>query len=57
MIASGPLSSDAITRRITELCPEFDLHFYDAVAPIVTRCSVDVETASSAARYDKGTAD
>ena len=31
VIASGPLSSDAITRRITELCPEFDLHFYDAV--------------------------
>ena len=57
VIASGPLSSDAITRRITELCPEFDLHFYDAVAPIVTLDSVDMENAYFASRYDKGTAD
>ena len=45
VIASGPLSSDAITERITALCPEFDLHFYDAVAPIVTLESVDMENA------------
>ena len=57
VIASGPLSSDAITERITELCPEFDLHFYDAVAPIVTLESVDMENAYFASRYDKGTAD
>ena len=57
VIASGPLSSDAITERITALCPEFDLHFYDAVAPIVTLESVDMENAYFASRYDKGTAD
>ncbi|MBQ9662485.1 MAG: methylenetetrahydrofolate--tRNA-(uracil(54)-C(5))-methyltransferase (FADH(2)-oxidizing) TrmFO [Oscillospiraceae bacterium] len=57
VIASGPLSSDAITRKITELCPEFDLHFYDAVAPIVTLESVDMDQAYLASRYDKGTAD
>ena len=57
VIASGPLSSDAITERITALCPEFDLHFYDAVAPIVTLESVDMENAWFASRYDKGTAD
>ncbi len=57
VIASGPLSSDAITDRITALCPAFDLHFYDAVAPIVTLESVDMEQAYLASRYDKGTAD
>ena len=57
VIASGPLSSDAITEQITGLCPEFDLHFYDAVAPIVTLESVDMENAYFASRYDKGTAD
>ena len=57
VIASGPLSSDAITERISALCPAFDLHFYDAVAPIVTLESVDMEQAYFASRYDKGTAD
>ncbi|MBO5543430.1 MAG: methylenetetrahydrofolate--tRNA-(uracil(54)-C(5))-methyltransferase (FADH(2)-oxidizing) TrmFO [Oscillospiraceae bacterium] len=57
VIASGPLSSDAITQEIQRLCPAFDLHFYDAVAPIVTLESVDMESAYLASRYDKGTAD
>ena len=57
VIASGPLSSDAITQKIQRLCPAFDLHFYDAVAPIVTLESVDMESAYLASRYDKGTAD
>ena len=57
VIASGPLSSDAIAERIAELCPDSDLHFYDAVAPIVTLESVDMENAYYASRYDKGTAD
>ncbi len=57
VIASGPLSSDAITEPIKTLCPDFDLHFYDAVAPIVTLESVDMENAYLASRYDKGTAD
>ena len=57
VVATGPLSSDAIARRIAELCPESDLHFYDAVAPIVTLESVDMDSAFFASRYDKGTAD
>ena len=57
VIATGPLSSDAIADRIAELCPESDLHFYDAVAPIVTLESVDMDSAFFASRYDKGTAD
>ena len=57
VIATGPLSSDAIADRIAALCPESDLHFYDAVAPIVTMVSVDMDSAFFASRYDKGTAD
>ncbi|MBR5094729.1 MAG: methylenetetrahydrofolate--tRNA-(uracil(54)-C(5))-methyltransferase (FADH(2)-oxidizing) TrmFO [Oscillospiraceae bacterium] len=57
VIATGPLSSDAIAEKIARLCPENDLHFYDAVAPIVTLESVDMGSAFFASRYDKGTAD
>ena len=57
VIATGPLSSDAIAEKIAALCPESDLHFYDAVAPIVTGESVDMEQAYLASRYDKGTPD
>ena len=57
VIATGPLSSDAIAEKIAELCPQSDLHFYDAVAPIVTLESVDMSSAFYASRYDKGTAD
>ena len=57
VIATGPLSSDAIAEKIAALCPKSDLHFYDAVAPIVTLESVDMESAFFASRYDKGTAD
>ena len=57
VIATGPLSSDAIAERIARLCPESDLHFYDAVAPIVSLDSVDMDSAFFASRYNKGTAD
>lgn len=57
VIASGPLSSDRIAAEIARLCPDSDLHFYDAVAPIVTLESVDMGNAYFASRYDKGTAD
>ena len=46
-----------MAEEIQRLCPEFDLHFYDAVAPIVTLESVDMDSAFFASRYDKGTAD
>ena len=57
VVATGPLSSDAIADAIAALCPDSDLHFYDAVAPIVTLESVDMDSAFFASRYDKGTAD
>ena len=57
VLATGPLTSDAMAEAIGRLCPAFDLHFYDAVAPIVTLESVDMDSAFFASRYDKGTAD
>lgn len=57
VIATGPLTSDAMAEKIGTLCPSSDLHFYDAVAPIVTRASVDMENAYLASRYGKGTSD
>ncbi len=57
IIASGPLTSDALAEKIAALCPNSDLHFYDAAAPIVMADSIDMESAFFASRYDKGTAD
>lgn len=57
VIATGPLTSDALAEKIAELCPDSDLHFFDAAAPIVTLESIDMESAFFASRYDKGTPD
>ena len=58
VIASGPLTSDALSQAIVELFPENSyLNFYDAAAPIVTFDSIDMDHAWFASRYDKGTAD
>ena len=57
VIATGPLTSDVLAEKIAALCGEPGLHFYDAVAPIVTLESVDMENAYLASRYGKGTAD
>ena len=57
VIASGPLTSDALSDAIAALCPDRDLHFYDAAAPIVTFDSVDMTSAFFASRYDRGTPD
>ena len=57
VIATGPLTSDALAEKIAALCDSNGLHFYDAVAPIVSLDSVDTESAFFASRYDKGTAD
>lgn len=58
IIATGPLTSDAMAERIAEKCGDVGfLNFYDAAAPIVTLESVDLENAFFASRYDKGTAD
>ena len=57
IIATGPLTSDAFAEVIASRTGGEGLHFYDAVAPIVTIESVDMTSAYRASRYDKGTAD
>ena len=57
IVATGPLSSEAISGAISGLCGGDGLHFYDAVAPIVSFDSVDMDSAFFASRYNKGTAD
>ena len=58
IIATGPLTSDALTEEVKRLTgDEAYLHFFDAAAPIVTAESVNMEKAFKASRYDKGDAD
>ncbi len=57
IVATGPLTSDAFANTILRRTGSAGMHFYDAVAPIVTLQSVDMESAFRASRYDKGTAD
>ncbi|HIT57849.1 MAG TPA: methylenetetrahydrofolate--tRNA-(uracil(54)-C(5))-methyltransferase (FADH(2)-oxidizing) TrmFO [Candidatus Galloscillospira stercoripullorum] len=58
IIASGPLTSDALSQAIARRFPESRyLNFYDAAAPLVTFESVDMTSAFFASRYDKGTPD
>ncbi len=53
IIAAGPLASDSLAKSIGEKCGGF-LSFFDAAAPIVTKDSIDMESAFFASRYDKG---
>ena len=41
IIATGPLTSDKLSAAISGKCPDSDLHFFDAAAPIVTKDSID----------------
>lgn len=54
IIATGPLSSDALTAEIMTLTGSDQMYFYDAIAPIVSADSIDTSIAFRAARYDKG---
>lgn len=54
IIAAGPLMSDALARRVSELCGKNFLSFYDAAAPIVTADSIDMDNAFTQSRYDRG---
>ena len=56
IIATGPLTSDALAEDIGRLCGEY-LYFHDAAAPIVTYESLDKEKVFFASRYGKGEAD
>ena len=57
IIATGPLTSDALSESIRRFIGEEYLHFHDAAAPIVTRESIDMEKAFFASRYGRGDAD
>jgi len=54
IIATGPLTSDALTVEIMRFTGDDQLYFYDAIAPIVAADSIDMSIAFKAARYDKG---
>ena len=57
IVASGPLTSDALSLEILRLSGSQQLYFYDSISPIVEADSIDMTRVYLAARYDKGTAD
>lgn len=57
VIATGPLTSDALSKEIARLSGSNHLFFYDSISPIVEADSIDMSRVYMAARYDKGTAD
>ena len=56
IIASGPLTSEVFAEKIKDFCSEEHLHFFDAIAPIVEKDSINFDIAFYASRYDKGEA-
>jgi methylenetetrahydrofolate--tRNA-(uracil-5-)-methyltransferase len=57
ILATGPLTSDALSREIERLTGSGHLAFYDSISPIVDAESIDMNRVYMAARWDKGTAD
>lgn len=57
IIATGPLTSESLSEYISRFCGDEHLYFYDAVAPIVTKESINTDIAYYKSRYDKGDAD
>ncbi len=57
IIATGPLTSDAMSEAVGQYFGTDQLHFFDAAAPLVTAESVDMDKAWWQSRYDRGTAD
>ena len=58
VIATGPLTSEALSEEIAKLFPDSRyLNFFDAAAPLVTFDSIDMDSAWFASRYDRGTPD
>lgn len=56
ILASGPLTSDSLAEDIKSFTGAEHLHFFDAIAPIVEKDSINFEKAFYASRYDKGEA-
>ena len=57
IVATGPLTSDALAKSINSMLGGSYLYFYDAIAPIIESDSIDMEKVYWASRYDKGTPD
>jgi methylenetetrahydrofolate--tRNA-(uracil-5-)-methyltransferase len=57
IVATGPLTSDALSQEIARLSGSSHLSFYDSISPIVEADSIDMSKVYLAARYDKGSAD
>ncbi len=57
LVATGPLTSDALSESLQQLIGIGHLSFYDAIAPVVTAESINSQVAFRASRYDKGGAD
>ena len=57
LVATGPLTSDALSGSLQQLIGIGHLSFYDAIAPVVTAESINSQVAFRASRYDKGEAD
>jgi len=57
VLASGPLTSSALSEEIARLTGQEHLAFYDSISPIVDAESIDMDRVYFAARWDKGTAD
>jgi methylenetetrahydrofolate--tRNA-(uracil-5-)-methyltransferase len=57
ILATGPLTSDALSQEIARLTGSMHLYFYDSISPIVEADSIDMTRVYLAARYDKGSAD
>ena len=57
IVATGPLTSDALSRRIAQLTGAGQLAFYDSISPIVDAETINMDKVFFAARWGKGTAD
>jgi methylenetetrahydrofolate--tRNA-(uracil-5-)-methyltransferase len=57
ILATGPLTSPALTAELTRLTGSAHLAFYDSISPIVDATTIDMSKVYFAARYDKGSAD
>jgi methylenetetrahydrofolate--tRNA-(uracil-5-)-methyltransferase len=57
VVATGPLTSDALSKEVARLSGSDHLFFYDSISPIVEADSIDMSRVYMAARYNKGTAD
>jgi methylenetetrahydrofolate--tRNA-(uracil-5-)-methyltransferase len=57
IIATGPLTSEALAKQIARLTGQEYLYFYDAIAPIITADSIDMSIAFRASRYQRGDED